>query len=334
MVTSPGATVAIEDEFEAHRRPLTGYCYRILGSGADAEDAVQETMVRAWKNSGRLESRAALKSWLYRIASNVCFDMLQGTGRRAQPMDLGPASPADGALGAGLPEHAWVQPVADAKVLPEDADPAEVAQSRETLRLAFVAALQHLPPRQRAVLVLREVLRWQAGEVAELLETSVASVNSALQRARATIDDLDLDTTSGTATTDTDEQRELLTKYVDAFEKYDIAALVTLLKEDAQFSMPPFPLWLCGPGEIHDFMLGTGSHCEGSRLLTTSANGGPAVGVYHPAEDGYQPWAIVLLEVSDGRITGLHHFLYPELFAEFGLPPRLDAQGVGQPDQL
>jgi RNA polymerase sigma-70 factor, ECF subfamily len=323
VATVPGTQPAIEQEFEAHRRALTGYCYRMLGSGADAEDAVQETMVRAWKNADRLESRAALKSWLYRIASNVCFDMLQGTQRRAQPMDLGPASPADAALGA--PEHNWVQPIADAKVAPEEADPAAVAESRETLRLAFVAALQHLPPKQRAVLVLREVLRWQASEVAELLDTSVASVNSALQRARATIDELDLDTTSGPAAADSQEEQELLRKYVDAFEKYDISSLVTLLKEDAEFSMPPFPLWLVGTSDIHDFMLGTGAHCEGSRVIATSANGGPAIGVYHPAEDGYEPWAIVVLEMSDGVITGLHHFIYPELFAQFGLPRRLDA---------
>jgi RNA polymerase sigma-70 factor (ECF subfamily) len=323
VITGPDATIPIEQELESHRRALTGYCYRILGSGSEAEDAVQETMVRAWRAADRLEARTALKSWMYRIASNVCFDMLQGPQRRAQPMDLGPASSAESALGAGLPEHAWVQPIADARVLPPEADPAAVADSRETLRLAFVAALQHLPPRQRAVLVLREVLRWQASEVAELLDTSVASVNSALQRARATLNDLDLDT-SGPASVDA-EQQELLTRYVDAFERYDMTTLVALLHEDATFSMPPFPLWLRGPDEVRRFMLGQGIHCKGSRLLATSANGGPAVGIYHPAGPGaYEPWAIVVLEVSGGRIVGLHHFLYPELFAEFGLPPRLE----------
>ena len=324
VVSQPGVTAPIDQDLEQYRRPLTGYCYRMLGSGADAEDAVQETMVRAWKSADRLQSRSALKSWLYRIASNVCFDMLQGTGRRAQPMDFGPAGAADGALGAPQGEHAWVQPIADAKVLPEEADPAEVAESRETLRLAFVAALQHLPPRQRAVLVLREVLRWQATEVAELLETTVASVNSALQRARATIDALDLDRSGGSAEAGDAEQQELLARYVDAFERYDIDSLVALLKDDAEFSMPPFPLWIVGPESVHDFMLGTGGHCRGSRLLTTSANGSPAAGIYHPAADGYEPWAIVVLETSEGRITGLRHFLYPEMFAEFGLPPRLD----------
>ena len=322
----------VEQELEHHRRALTGYCYRMLGSGSEAEDAVQETMVRAWRAADRLQDRAALKSWLYRIASNVCFDMLGGAQRRAQPMDLGPASAADASLGGGLPEHAWVQPIADARVVPEDGDPAAVAEARETLRLAFVAALQHLPPRQRAVLVLREVLRWQASEVAELLETSVASVNSALQRARATLDGLDLDA-SAPAAVDGDQQ-ELLTRYVEAFEAYDIGSLVTLLHDDANFSMPPFPLWVRGPEDIGSFMLGTGIHCKGSRLLTTSANGCPAVGVYHPDGDGYAPWAIVVVETSEGRITGLHHFLYPELFAEFGLPPRLDGEHAGEAGQL
>jgi RNA polymerase sigma-70 factor (ECF subfamily) len=319
-VTTAAAT-SIEQELEAHRRALTGYCYRMLGSGSEAEDAVQETMVRAWRNADGLQARAALKSWLYRIASNVCFDMLHNAQRRAQPMDLGPASAADAAL--GTPEHAWVKPIADEKVMAPEADPADVAQSRETLRLAFVAALQHLPPRQRAVLILREVLRWQATEVAELLETSVASVNSALQRARATLEALDLDAGDSPAAVDEDQQ-ELLRRYVDAFERYDITELVTLLHEDAKFSMPPFPLWVQGHQSIHDFMLGTGAKCEGSRLLTTSANGGPAVAIYNRTENGYEPWAVVVVETSDDRITGLHHFIYPELFADFGLPARID----------
>jgi RNA polymerase sigma-70 factor (ECF subfamily) len=317
-------TPPIEQELESHRRALTGYCYRMLGSGGEAEDAVQETMVRAWRASERLQDRAALKSWLYRIASNVCFDMLDGRQRRAQPMDLGPASPADAPLGA--PENIWIQPIADARVIAPEADPAELADARETLRLAFVAALQNLPPRQRAVLVLREVLRWQATEVAELLETSVASVNSALQRARATLADLDLDA-SGPAEAGGDEQ-QLLERYVEAFEAYDISSLVTLLKEDAEFSMPPFPLWVQGPDDIAAFMTGTGAKCEGSQLRVTSANGGPAIGIYNQSEDGYAPWAIVVLEFSQTpptRISGLHHFIYPELFAEFGLPAYLDA---------
>ena len=316
-------TTPIEQELESHRRALTGYCYRMLGSGSEAEDAVQETMVRAWRAADRLQERAALKSWLYRIASNVCFDMLNGAQRRATPMDLGPASPADGALGA--PEHNWVQPIADARVVPEDADPAAVADQKESLRLAFVAALQNLPPKQRAVLILREVLRWQATEVAELLETSVASVNSALQRARATLDQLDLDE-SGSAAPDDAEERELLAKYVKAFEDYDMSALTALLHDDAQFSMPPFPLWITGPDDIATFMTTTGAKCEGSRVLTTQANGGPAIAIYNPKPEGhFDPWAIVVVEQSGGRITGLHHFIYPEMFAAFGLPARIEA---------
>jgi RNA polymerase sigma-70 factor (ECF subfamily) len=324
VLTSPDAGPSLEAELESHRRALTGFCYRMLGSGSEAEDAVQETIVRAWRAADRLQAREALKSWLYRIASNVCFDMLQGAQRRAVPMDLSPSSDADGALGQGLPEHAWVQPIADARVLAPGADPAEVADARETLRLAFVAALHHLPPRQRAVLILREALRWQAAEVAELLETSVASVNSALQRARATLASLDLDLdTSGPTPVDADQQ-ELLARYVDAFERYDITSLVSLLHEDATFSMPPFPLWLSRAEEAGRFMLGQGIHCKGSRVLAIAANGGPAAAIYHPAPDGYEPWAIVVVETSGGRIAGLHHFLFPHLFAEFGLPARLE----------
>ncbi len=324
-VATTATALSFEQEIESHRRALTGFCYRMLGSGADAEDAVQETMVRAWRASDRLQTRAALKGWLHRIASNVCFDMLQGAQRRAQPMDMGPASPADAAL--GTPHGGWVTPIADARVLPPDADPAAIADARETLRLAFVAALQHLPPRQRAVLVLREVLRWQATEVAELLDTSVASVNSALQRARATLEALDLDTSAVGAPAPA--ERELLDRYVDAFERYDITALVGLLHDDARFSMPPFPLWVRGPAEIHDFMLGTGAKCAGSRVLRTAANGGPAVAIYNrAAAGGHEPWAVVVLEPSDGRLGGLHHFIGPEHFAAFGLPARLEPELV------
>jgi RNA polymerase sigma-70 factor (ECF subfamily) len=335
MPIGTDAEAQVERELEAHRRALTGYCYRMLGSGSEAEDAVQETMVRAWKAADRLQERAALKAWLYRIASNVCFDMLQGPQRRAQPMDMGPASAADAALGDPL-EHAWVQPIADAKVsVDSGGDPAEVAADRETLRLAFVAALQHLPAKQRAVLILREVLRWQATEVAELLETSVASVNSALQRARATLETLDLDAAGGSADVDDAAQQDLLLKYVDAFERYDMGELVQLLRRDAAFSMPPFPLWVRGPDEIIRFMTTTGAKCEGSRVLVTSANGGPAFAIYNPAPDGgFTPWAIVVMETSDGGISGLHHFIYPELFAEFGLPARLDGEHATQAGQL
>jgi RNA polymerase sigma-70 factor, ECF subfamily len=316
------ASGAVELELEAHRTALTGYCYRMLGSGFEAEDAVQETMVRAWRGADRLQSRAALKSWLYRIATNVCFDMLQGSQRRARPMDLDRAATADSMLDPGLPESAWIHPVADAHVLPESGDPAELAAAKETIRLAFVAALQHLPQRQRAVLILREVLHWQASEVAELLDTTVASVNSALQRARATIDAAGIEP-SGPATVESD-QEELLARYVDAFERYDVAELVSLLHEDATQTMPPFRLWLRGREEIGKWFLGQGIGCRGSRLVATAANGRPAFGVYRPSgPDTNDPFGIVILEISDGRIAALQNFIYPRWFAAFGLPPRL-----------
>jgi len=311
-------TITSELDLETYRRELTGYCYRMLGSGFDAEDAVQETMVRAWKSADRLQERAALKSWLYRIATNVCYDMLQGSQKRARPMDMGPASTAESALDSGLPEEAWIQPVPDANL-----DPAELTAAKETLRLAFVAALQHLPARQRVVLILREVLRWQATEVAELLDTSVASVNSALQRARATMDELELDA-SGPAQVDDGEQQELLSRYVDAFERYDVAQLVTLLKDDVVFNMPPFELWLQGPDDVAKWMLGPGIGCKDAKLLTTSANGCPAVAIYKPDEDGvWRPFNLAVLEIENGEITLITNFLYPELFPAFGLPRQL-----------
>src|SRR3954465_9259311 len=226
MAATTDTKPAFEQELESYRRELTGYCYRMLGSGFEAEDAVQGALVRAWGKIDGFEGRSSVRSWLYKIATNVCLDMLQGPQRRARPMDMGPSSTAETALGAPLVESTWVMPIADSATLPEDGDPAELAAQRETLRLAFVAALQHLPPRQRAVLILREVLRWQATEVAELLGMTVASVNSALQRARATVDQLDLDA-NGPAVVEPGDQ-ELLDKYVDYFEHYEIEALVAL----------------------------------------------------------------------------------------------------------
>jgi RNA polymerase sigma-70 factor, ECF subfamily len=322
-VTTRSADVDLRSDIEAYRRELTGYCYRMLGSGFEAEDAVQETMVRAWRGIDRFEGRSALRSWLYRIATNVCLDMLRGPQRRARPMDLGPSSTADGNLGAHVSEETWIQPVADAKVLPTDSeDPAELAASRESIRLAFVAALQHLPPRQRAVLILREVLRWQAAEVAELLDTSVASVNSALQRARATLAQRDVDVTPPRVDA---EQEALLARYVDAFERYDIDSLVTLLHEDAVQSMPPYALWLQGRDEMGKWYLGQGIGYKGSRLLPTAANGCPAFASYRPQGSGaWEPFALQVIETLDGRISAIHNFLYPELFPAFGLPTRLE----------
>ncbi|MFA4926982.1 MAG: sigma-70 family RNA polymerase sigma factor [Patulibacter sp.] len=333
MPTTTQPNLTFEQELESHRRGLTGYCYRMLGSASEAEDAVQEAMVRAWRASNQLTAPGALKSWLYRIASNVCIDQIQSPQRRAMPMDLSPAGKAAGELGAPLPETAWVHPIASGRVLGGGGDPADVAGSRETLRLAFVAALQHLPAKQRAVLVLCEVLRWKASEAATLLDISVASVNSALQRARATLSTLDLDAEGVSAGAAPDEeQAALLEQYVDAFEAYDITRLVSLLRDDATFTMPPLPLWLRGAQEAGQFMLGTGAKCEGSRALPTTANGGPAAAIYNPVGDGtYAPWAVVVLETEDGKIAALHHYIGgPEWFAEFGLPAQLadDAKPV------
>jgi len=311
-----------ELDIESHRRELTGYCYRMLGSGADADDAVQEAMVRAWRNLDRFEGRSSLRSWLYRITTNVCLDQLNGRGRRARPMDMGPATTTADAVLGELGEHAWVQPVADERVVPATADPGELTAARETIRLAFVAALQLLPPRQRVVLILREVLRWQATEVAELLDASVASVNSALQRARATMAAHEPDARQAEVASD---QEELLARYVDAFERYDIPSLVTLLHADATFSMPPHPLWLEGPLEVSRWMLGPGIACDGSKLVATTANGCAAFAQYKlVSPDRREPWSIQVIEVSDGKISAIHNYLYPHLFAEFGLPPYLE----------
>src|SRR5881409_1909473 len=276
LTVKPGAA---EQELEQHRAELTAYCYRMLGSPFEAEDAVQETLIRAWRGLDRFEGRAALRSWLYRIATNVCLDMLDGRKRRARPMDLGPAREPEAANLNALPEVTWIEPIPDGRVVPEG-DPAEVAVARETIRLAFVAALQHLPPRQRAVLILCEVLRWKASEVAELLETSVASVNSALQRARATLEASDL-SMADTARSVDEADAELLARYVEAFERYDMDALTSLIREDAIQSMPPFDLWLSGRDDIFAWWLGPGNACRGSRVLPAPmANGSIAFGQY------------------------------------------------------
>jgi RNA polymerase sigma-70 factor, ECF subfamily len=304
---------ATTDALEQHRRELTGYCYRMLGSAFDAEDAVQETMLRAWRSLERFEGRSALKSWLYRIATNVCFDALAGRERRARPMDLGPAQEPLFENLAELPEVTWITP------LPT---PDELAEQRESLRLAFVAALQHLPPKQRAALILCEVLKWRASEAAELLETSVASVNSALQRARATLATADI---AAPGELD-DEARGLLERYVSAFEAYDIDRLTELLHEDAVQSMPPYSLWLQGRDDIFTWWFGPGIGCKGSKLVPVGlVNGMPAWGQYKPApEGGYEPWSVIVPEVSEGRIVELTFFLDTQrLFPLFRLPDHL-----------
>jgi RNA polymerase sigma-70 factor (ECF subfamily) len=330
MTLVEGSSVTLTPAFgelEQHRRELTAYCYRMLGSPFEAEDAVQDTLLRAWRSLDRFEGRSAVRSWLYRIATNVCLDMLNGRERRARPMDLGPAREPEIANLHTLPEVTWIEPVPESAVV-GDGDPADVAVARETIRLAFVAALQHLPPRQRAVLILCEVLRWKASEVAELLDTSVPSVNSALQRARATLDARDANASDPPAAL-SEADRELLARYVDAFQRYDMEALTSLIHADATQSMPPFDMWLRGRDDILAWWVGPGIGCSGSRVIpTVSANGSPAFGQYKPSEtgSGYDPWALQVLEIADGRIVEFTFFLdTATIFPLFGLPARLDA---------
>ena len=310
-------------ELEQHRRELTAHCYRMLGSPFEAEDAVQDTLLRAWRALERFEGRSSLRSWLYRIATNVCLDMLGSGQRRARPMELGDARAPDGPIGEVLAETTWIEPVPDALVLSESGDPAAVAQSREQIRLAFVAALQHLPPRQRAALILCEVLHWKAAEVAELLQTSVPAINSALQRARATLEQTPtLDAAHGALS---EQDSALLGRYVDAFERYDMDALTSVIAEDATQSMPPYELWLRGREDIFAWWVGRGAGCRGSRILPTqAANGAPAFAQYKPREDGapgYEPWALQVLEVAGGKVVELTFFLATDtLFPLFGVP--------------
>jgi RNA polymerase sigma-70 factor (ECF subfamily) len=320
------AEVGLDETLERYRRELTAHCYRMLGSSFEAEDAVQETMVRAWRAYDGFEGRSQLRSWLYRIATNVCLDMLNGRNRRARPMDLNGPSTADTLASATRPESEWVLPVPDERVLQVDSDPAQLAEARESIRLAFIAALQHLPPRQRAVLLLRDVVRWHANEVAELLGTSHASVNSALQRARSTIAASNITDSDPIMPMD-DAQQELLDRYVDAFERYDMDSLTSLIHEDAMQSMPPFELWLRSRDEILAFWQTQGAACAGSRLVPTVANGKPAFGQYRRSTtgEGHDPWALQVLDIVDGELVELSFFLDTEtLFPLFGLPAHLD----------
>jgi RNA polymerase sigma-70 factor (ECF subfamily) len=314
-----------ENDLETHRRELMGYCYRMLGSAFEAEDAVQETLLRAWRAADSFEGRASVRSWLYRIATNICLDMLRGRQRRALPMDLGPASPPnESLLGGMLGEDMWVTPIPDASVLPEHGDPAEIAVARDSIRLAFVTALQHLPAKQRAALILCEVLRWPAADAARMLETSVASVNSALQRARAALAELPDDSRPSAVDSG---QEELLARYVDAFQRYDMDALVKLMHEDAVMTMPPYGMWIRGAGDIVTWMLQPApSLCRDSVLVPVHANGILAWGQYKPdPAGGRSPWSLQVHEVSGGKLSRLTFFLDTDtMFPLFGLLPRLD----------
>ena len=315
VVTSAGMTSEVR--FEEHRAALVGHCYRMLGSVVDADDAVQETLVRAWKSLERFEGRSSVRTWLCRIATNVCLDQLAERKRRARPIEEGPPGTVRDPL-AERPRTHWLEPVPDAAAIPADLDPAEQTLLRESIRLAFVAALQHIPPKQRAVLLLTEVLGWSAAEVAEALDTSVAAVNSALQRARATLSTREVRPAEPLS----EPQTQLLDRYVEAFERYDVDALTSLLREDATFSMPPYALWLSGPASVREFLLGPGQGCHGSRLVPTQACGAPAFGQYR--DGGRTPWGLIVLELDGDRIAGWTSFLDTQtLFPRFGLPAAL-----------
>ncbi len=316
----------LDTQLEQYRVELQAHCYRMLASPFEAQDAVQETFLRAWRSFDAFEGRSSVRSWLYRIATNVCLDMLRSGQRRARPMDLGPAREPVASNLNELPETTWLEPTPDALVLPDQGDPADTVVARDSVRLAFVAALQHLPPKQRAALLLCEVLQWKASEVAELLETTTASVNSALQRARATLSTAQpADSESARELPEAD--RELLVRYVQAFEAYDMTALTSLLHEDATQSMPPFDLWLSGRDDIFAWWFGPGIGCQGSRLVPAgTANGLPAFGQYKPDPNGgYAPWALQVIEMRDGKVEEMTFFLDTKaLFPLFGLPERLD----------
>ncbi|MGW5252636.1 sigma-70 family RNA polymerase sigma factor [Streptomyces sp. NPDC004012] len=320
----------LDVRLEKHRTELTGYCYRMLGSSFEAEDAVQDTMVRAWRSYEKFEGRSSLRSWLYRIATNVCLDMLSAGNRRARPMDLTESTPLAQAALSPRPDSTWLEPMPDARVLPTTGDPAEAAVAKESVRLALMAALQQLPAKQRVVLILREVLAWRASEVAELLDTSVASVNSALQRARATLAERAGEGADAAVSDPLDaEQQQLLERYVAAFEGYDMAALTALLHEDAVMTMPPFDLWLRGTRDITGFMTTLGSACAGSRLVPVAVNGLPGFAQYKPDPDtgAFTAWAVQVLEISQGRISGFHCFLDTKRwFPLFDLPLQLDGE--------
>lgn len=322
MLSTHAATAAdLERYLTDHRAGLVGHCYRMLGSAADAEDAVQDTMVKAWRNLERFEGRSSLRTWLFRIATHVCLDHLSSKARRMRPMEIGSPGSTESTLNERPASH-WVEPIPDALVLPQGADPLELATLRQSIRLAFVAALQHLPARQRAVLLLADVLGFSVAEIAETLETTVAAVNSALQRARATLASKD----PGPQPANLDEEQTVLVdRFADAFQRYDIDLLETLLRNDATLSMPPYDLWLRGLPSIRSWLLGPGLPCEGSRLVPTAASASPSFGQYRPAPDGgHLPWALIVLELDGNRIASMNYFLDTQrLFPLFGLPDRL-----------
>jgi RNA polymerase sigma-70 factor (ECF subfamily) len=306
---------------QRYQRELLAHCYRMSGSVHEAEDLVQETFLRAWKASADFEGRSSVRTWLYRIATNVCLTNLEGRPRRPLPAGLGTADAMAGDALEQDHEIAWLEPVPDAAV---------VVAERDSIRLAFVAALQHLPARQRAVLILRDVLRWSAAEVAEVLDTSTAAVNSALQRAHAQLADRGL-TEETVEPHLTQSQQQLLERYVEAFWRKDVDTIVSLLTAEAVWEMPPFTSWFRGPAQIGWLI---GNECPGGShdmpMLPTSANGQPAFGLYMRAEAGdFVPFQLQVLELDGDRVRHVSAFFDHSLFATFGLPDRLPADHAG-----
>lgn len=313
-----------------HRRELLGHCYRMLGSPFDAEEAVQETMLRAWRGQGTFAGKSSLRVWLFRIATHVCLDMLRQRPRRERPVDVTGAGDAGSPLGEA-DESRWVQPAPDRWLLPAGDDPATTAVLRDSVRLAFVAALHTLTPMQRAALILRDVLRLTAEETAGLLDITVPSANGLLRRARRRL--ADRPAAGIPAAELTDEQRTLLARFTDAFERHDVPALTALLHEDATLSMPPYALWLAGRAEIARWFLRDPGPCRGARAVPVGANGSPALALYRPdPRDGtLRPFALQLLTVEGDRIAALDTHLQPDLFPLFGLPAELTPQRISTP---
>ncbi|MFC3896913.1 sigma-70 family RNA polymerase sigma factor [Lentzea rhizosphaerae] len=302
-------TVDFATAADPFRRELLAHCYRMLGSLHDAEDLVQETYLRAWKAYGQFEGRSSVRTWLYRIATNVCLTALEGRTRRPLPFGLGTQSATEQDPLTQDHEIPWLEPF--------PTDPAAIVTERESTRLAFVAALQHLPPRQRAVLILRDVLRMSAAETADELEMTVAAVNSALQRAHAQLKDLSEDEVTEPA-----DAKPLLDRWVKAFEAKDIPAIIGMFAEDVVWEMPPFPQWYRGPDAVAWHLA---NQCpavpHGARMIATEANGQPAYGLYLREEDGvFRPFNLQVLDLKDDRITHVLSFFDLSLFPKFGLP--------------
>jgi RNA polymerase sigma-70 factor (ECF subfamily) len=319
------------DDFERltgpFREELLAYCYRMLGSVQDAEDQLQETLLRAWRSYDGFEGRSSVRTWLYRIATNACLRALENRGRRPLPSGLGaPAPGADTPLGALRAEVPWLEPIPDALFGSRPADPAAIVISRTSMRLALIAALQYLPPRQRAVLILRDVLRWRAAEVAGLLEISTVAVNSLLQRARAQLE-LAAPAEDAIREPTRPADRELVGRYAAAFENADLTALVRMLREDAVLEMPPLPGWFRGRDAIVGFL---GAHVLGRpgefRMIPTAANGQPAFAAYaRDHRGGYHAHGICVLTLTGTQVSRIVSFNDPGLFGAFGFPARLPA---------